>query len=278
MLPLGVRALGVVVVLAVVGVAAVWLFQRRLIYLPSSGRVPAPADVGLPGAEAVRITTEDGLELAGWFVPPATGRLPAPAVLVCPGNAGNRAGRAPLAAALSEAGLGVLLLDYRGYGGNPGTPSEAGLLADARAARDVLAARDEVDPGRLLYFGESLGAGVATALALEQPPAALVLRSPFTSLADVGRLHYPFLPVTTLLRDRYPVAEQVARYRGPLLVLAGTDDEIVPPEQSRRVADAAPGPVRFALLEGSHNDHALLDGGPLIDELLAFFREAGVVT
>jgi fermentation-respiration switch protein FrsA (DUF1100 family) len=104
-------------------------------------------------------------------------------VLVFNGNGGNRAHRAPLAAALSRSGLAVLLFDYRGYGGNPGAPTEPGLLADARAARAYLASRPGVDPGRLVYLGESLGAAVAVALAVEVPPLALVLRSPFTSLA-----------------------------------------------------------------------------------------------
>ncbi len=262
-----------IVVIALVVVAAAWLFQRQLIYLPS-GRVPPPASVGLPDAEPVQIVTADGLDLGGWFVPAMTAG-PAPAVLVCNGNAGNRAGRAPLAVALSEAGLGVLLFDYRGYGGNPGSPSERGLLADARAARDALAGRPDVDQERLVYFGESLGAGVATALAVEEPPAALVLRSPFSSLADVGRVHYPFLPVAPLLRDRYPVAEQAATYAGPLLVLAGADDQIVPAEQSRQVADVAGG--HFVLIEdASHNDRALLDGRRLLGEVTSFLRAAGV--
>jgi fermentation-respiration switch protein FrsA (DUF1100 family) len=268
-----VRVVAVVGVLAIALLASAWLLQRRLIYLPSGG-IPAP----LPGAQPVRFTTVDGVELAGWFVPPAGGDGPAGAVLVCNGNAGNRAARAPLAAALSDRGLGVLLFDYRGFGGQAGSPSESGLLADARAARDVLAARAEVDPERLVYFGESLGAGVATALAAERPPAALVLRSPFPSLAAVGRLHYPFLPVAPLLRDRYPVARQVARYEGPLLVIAGAQDEIVPPELSRQVADAAAGPTHFVLLEGNHNDRALLDGEPLLTELGDFLRQAGVLT
>ncbi|MGH3563545.1 MAG: alpha/beta hydrolase, partial [Mycobacterium sp.] len=174
--------------------------QRRLIYFPSRDPVPPAASV-LPGGEDVILETDDGIRLGAWYIPaPSRG----PAVLICNGNAGDRMMRVPLAAALSRAGLSVLLFDYRGYGGNPGSPSEHGLAADARAARAFLAAHPEVDPHRIAYFGESLGAAVAVRLALESPPAALVLRSPFTSLADVGRLHYPWLPVGTLLVDRYP--------------------------------------------------------------------------
>jgi fermentation-respiration switch protein FrsA (DUF1100 family) len=258
--------------LTVLVMSGTWAFQRNLIYLPSAA-LPAPAAAGLPSAQTVTLHTDDGLTLEAWFVPPS-GPRPAPAVLVCGGNGGNRSGRARLGAALAREGFGVLLLDYRGYGGNPGAPSERGLLSDARAGRAFLAARPDVDPRRLAYFGESLGAGVAAALAVEQPPAALILRSPFTSLADVGRLHYPHLPMA-LLRDRYPVEQQVAAYGGPLLVVTGDADEVIPADQSRRVAEAAAGPARFVLMPGlGHNDPVFLDGELFLAELRTFLTEA----
>ena len=200
---------------------------------------------------------------------------PGPAVLVCNGNGGDRSMRVALAAALSRLGLAVLLFDYRGYGGNPGSPSEEGLAADARAALGYLAGRPEVDPGRVVYFGESLGAAVALRLAVERPPAALVLRSPFASLAEVGRRHYPFLPVSLLLRDRYDSAARVGRLMAPLLVVAGGRDRIVPAAHSRRLFAAAPRPKRLVVLDGAgHNDHDLLAGPRLLEELSAFL--AGV--
>ena len=167
--------------------------QRRLIYFPSPGPVPSAATL-LPGGRDVVLDTEDGKRLGAWYLP-ATGGQPGPAVVVFNGNGGDRSGRAQLAVGLSRLGMSVLLFDYRGYGGNPGPPSEKGLAADARAAQAWLAAQPEVDPDRIVYFGESLGAAVAIGLAMERPPAALVLRSPFTSLAEVGRVHYPWLPV-----------------------------------------------------------------------------------
>ncbi|HEX2159990.1 MAG TPA: alpha/beta hydrolase, partial [Actinomycetes bacterium] len=211
----------VVVAVLAASVGLLWAFQRHLIYLPSPGPVPPAASV-LPGAEDVSFQTADGLRLRGWFVPPVGGaRPPGPAVLVCNGNGGDRSMRAALAVALSRLGLAVLLFDYRGYGGNPGSPTEAGLAADARAALGYLAGRPEVDPERVVYFGESLGAAVALRLATERPPAALVLRSPFASLAEVGRRHYPMLPVSLLLRDRYDAAALAGRLTAPLLVVAG---------------------------------------------------------
>jgi fermentation-respiration switch protein FrsA (DUF1100 family) len=254
----------------------IWSQQRRLIYFPWPDRLPAASSV-LTGSQEVVVATEDGIHLGGWFMPAQGGR-PAPAVLVCNGNGGNRALRAPLATALSRAGLSVLLFDYRGYGGNPGRPSEDGLAADARAAQAWLAARPEVDPDRIAYFGESLGAAVALRLAVERPPAALILRSPFTSLTDVGRLHYPWLPVKWLLTDRYGSAARVAQLTVPLLVIAGERDQIVPSALSRRLYDAASAPKRFVLVPGAdHNDAALLDGPRTVGETLRFLTQTAVL-
>ena len=276
----GITLLVVVAVLAA-SLGLLWLFQRRLLYFPTPGPVPPAASV-LPGAEDVTFDTADGLRLAGWFVP-ATPGGPAdrvgrarPAVLVCNGNGGDRSMRAPLAAALSRMGLAVLLFDYRGYGGNPGHPTEEGLAADARAALGYLAGRPEVDPERVIYFGESLGAAVALRLATERPPAALVLRSPFASLAEVGRRHYPVLPVSLLLRDRYDSAALAGRLDAPLLVVAGGRDQIVPASHSRRLFDAAPQPKRLVVLDGAdHNDDELLAGPRLLAELRTFLDGVG---
>ena len=250
-----------------------WLFQRWLIYFPLTHDVPPVATV-LPGSHEVSFETEDGLRLKGWFVPARRDRSRGAAVLVFNGNAGNRSFRAPLAERLSQVGLSVLLFDYRGYGGNPGRPSEAGLMADARAARAYLTSRDDLDPDRIVYFGESLGAALAVSLAVGHPPRALILRSPFTSLVDVARLHYPFLPVRSLLVDRYPCIERIGRVSSPLLVIAGQRDRIVPAAQSRELYEAAPEPKRLVLIPGvGHNDPELLDGTRLIEEVVRFLEE-----
>lgn len=271
------KLLGLILVVAAVFLTVLWLGQRRLIYFPQAPPVPA-ATVVAPRAEDVSFETEDGLELHGWFFPSEQASNGG-AVLVFPGNAGSREFRVPLAVGFSPHGLSVLLVDYRGYGGNPGSPTETGLVRDARAARAWLASRPDVDPERIVYFGESLGAAVAVALAAEQPPAALVLRSPFSSLVDVGRVHYPWLPVGLLLRDRYPAIEQIRGIQCPLLVIAGESDWIVPAKLSRRLFEAAGCPAkRFVSIPGAgHNDPRLAAGGAMIEETVEFLSEtAGV--
>jgi uncharacterized protein len=171
----------------------------------------------------------------------------------------------------------VLLFDYRGYGGNPGSPSEKGLAADARAALAWLVAQPEVDQDNIVYFGESLGAAVAIGLATEHPPAALVLRSPFTSLAEVGRVHYPWLPIGRLLIDRYPSIDRIGSLTAPLLVIAGDRDDIVPESLSKKLYEAAPDPKRYQLVPGAnHNDPELIDDPRLIEAVGRFLSEAGV--
>lgn len=249
--------------------ALLWVGQRRMIYLPF-GNVPPAASSGLPGAEDVTFTTDDGLTLHGWFVPAAS--TPARfTMIVFNGNAGHRGMRASLAAAFAEHGVATLLFDYRGYGDNAGSPSEDGLARDARAAWVYLTTRTDVDTGRVVFFGESLGAAVAVRLATETRPLALALRSPFTSLTDIGRHHYPFLPVRWMLRDRYPSLERAGGVSCPTLVIAGDRDSIIPIEQSRRLYAAIGTEKRLVVIPGAdHNDEALFDGPELIRAVLDF--------
>jgi uncharacterized protein len=244
-------------------VLVLWMFQRRLIYLP---------DRSIPGAEGiedVEFEGADGALLTAWLVP--AGGVATATVVVFPGNAGNRAARVPLADALSRRGLDVVLVDYRGYGGNPGSPNEQQLVADGTALIDRLATHTE---SPLIYLGESLGAGVAVSVAVERPPAALILRSPFSSLAAVASVHYPWLPLDALLWDRYPVVETVTTLDVPMLVILGTGDGIVPPDQSRAVFDAAVGTKRLLSIEGAdHNDFALLAGDRVVDGIVRFIDE-----
>ncbi|MCL1587048.1 MAG: alpha/beta hydrolase [Actinomycetia bacterium] len=267
----------IVKILAVVGTSLVavgglfWTAQRRFIYFPTQA-VGAASTVSADAEEAT-FTTDDGLTLTAWWIP-ASDTPNGSTILAFHGNGGNREDRAPLAQAFTERGYGVLLMDYRGYGGNPGSPSEEGFLLDADAAVVYLESRPEVDPAKLIYFGESLGAGVAIAVAQEHPPSALVLRSPFTSLPDVAKSHYPFLPTDLLLRDRYPNIDTIATLDVPTLVIAGSQDTIVPFSQSKELYEAAIGPKAFITIEGAdHNDAALSHGPQMIEEVVSFLHE-----
>lgn len=257
--------------------ALIWIFQRRMMYFPF-GSVPSPRAVGVPRAEEVELRTQDGLVLGAWFVPAENG--PARAiVLVFNGNAGNRSYRASLAAALARARLSVLLFDYRGYGGNPGSPTEAGFLSDARAALSYLQKRAGTDHAPIVYFGESLGTAVAVALAVEQHPAGLILRSPFTSMVDVGRHHYPLLPVSALLWDRHEVMGRIARVHCPVLIIAGDSDRVIPLELTLRVHQAAVDPKRLVVIAGAdHNDEVLFTGDRLISEVVQFVGTLGAIS
>jgi fermentation-respiration switch protein FrsA (DUF1100 family) len=270
LLELALKSVALIALALLILTAIMYANQRNALYFPW----PDPPETPPSGVLAIEVETDDGLRLGAWLVPARTGDLgPGPAVLVCNGNAGYRAHRFPLATALADRGYHVLLFDYRGYAGNPGSPTEDGLRTDARAAARALAARPEVDPERMAYFGESLGASVCGGLAAELASAALILRSPFPSTVAIGRHHYPYLPVIApLVWDRYSLAQQLAdEVRVPLLVLVGTHDEIVPPTLSREVYEAAADPKRIVELDAAHhNDEALLAGEQLLAELDAF--------
>lgn len=252
------------VVLLVLGLF--WTFQRSLVYFPDPA-APGPVEEVLPGARELALRTDDGLDLTAWFLPadPLTDRELA--VLYAPGNGGHRAGRAGIARELADRGFSVLLLDYRGFGGNPGSPTEDGVAADADAAVRALA--DEgFPPGQTIYLGESLGSGVVARLQADRPPAGVVLRSPFTELAAVGSHHYPFLPVGLLLRDRFPVSAHLAEGTVPVTVVRGTDDSVVPTALSAEVAQVARARgtlVEEVVLERVDHNNPEMFGPPLAD-------------
>ena len=252
-------------------VALLWFGQRSLIYFPMSD-VRSPGEYGLPHAEPVAFETEDGLRLEGWFVP-AAGPPSGYTAVVFNGNAGHRGYRAELARRFAARGVATLLFDYRGYGGNPGLPSEQGLARDARAALACLRQRADVDRARIVYFGESLGAAVAVTLAADDPPAALVLRSPFASLEEMARVHFRGLPARWLLRDHYLSIDRIGAVRSPVLVIAGDADRVVPIEQSVALHEAAHDPKRLVVIEGAdHNDDALAFGAEVVQAVVELLR------
>lgn len=262
-------------ILVLVGLAVGMLtaIQRQLIYFPDSTAVP-PAGDAIPGARDITLRTSDGLSLGAWFVPASRPSDLHLAVLVAPGNGGNRSGRVRLATELSRRGLAVLLMDYRGYGGNPGSPSEAGLARDAMAAAEALDGLG-YPADRTILFGESLGTGVVAALQARRTPAGMVLRSPFTALADVGAHHYPWLPVRLLLEDRFEVAERLAASRVPVTVVYGDRDSVVPPRLSARAADAATSLVERVVIRGADHNDPVMFGPRVADAVARLARSVG---
>jgi pimeloyl-ACP methyl ester carboxylesterase len=228
-----------------------------LLYFPSRAIVQTPALAALDYRELV-FETEDRERLFGWWVAARAELLGH--LLLCHGNAGNVGDRVLHAELLTGAGFDVLLFDYRGYGRSSGQPSEEGTYRDARAARACLLEQTDVDPGRVFYLGESLGGTVSVNLALEHPPAGLVLVSAFTSVRELVRVHYPFLPAS-VVPDVYPTVQRIPELRAPLLLLHGDRDEIVPLSQCQALFAAAPEPKRMDILADVGHDDVLERAG-----------------
>lgn len=243
---------------------------NALLYLPSRDVVCTPADAGLTFRE-LELPTDDGERLHGWSVQPRAPTLGH--VLLFHGNGGNIGDRVLLAALLSDAGFGVLLFDPRGYGRSSGRANERGTYRDARAALAALLREPGVERARVLYFGESLGAAMALEIALEHPPAGVVLLSAFTSVRDMARLHYRIIP-RALVPDAYPSLRRVRELRAPLLVLHGADDMLVPCEQGRALFDAAAEPKRLSIVPGvGHNDIVTVAGRELVEQVASWWTE-----
>ncbi len=245
---------------AVYLVMAGWLYfnQRGILYIPYATQ-PSPAEAGFPDMDVVEFETADGLTLYGWYKQAVGDK---PTVVYFHGNAGNLLNHSWIARPLLDAGYGVLLVEYRGFGGNPGLPGEAGLYQDARAGFAFLRAEGVSDEGVVLY-GESLGAGVAVQIAQGRPLKTLVLEAPFTSLPEVGARHYPYLPVRLLSRDRYDNLAKIVHVEAPLIVVHGDDDEVVPHDMGQRLLAAAETRTFEITLPGANHgnvhDHGAAD-------------------
>jgi fermentation-respiration switch protein FrsA (DUF1100 family) len=230
--------------------ALMYVMQRSLQYFPETARTP-PAQAGLPQAEELTLDTADGERVIAWHVPASERR---PVVLYFHGNGGSLRMRADRFRALSADGTGLVALSYRGYAGSTGSPTEAGLIADAEAAYRF--ARERYGADRIVLWGESLGTGVAVAIAAKHPVARVLLQSPFTSAADVGAAAYPFLPVHWLMKDPFYSDRRIGDVTAPVLVLHGAMDRVVPIASGERLYAMIRAPKRFARIErAGHNDH-----------------------
>ena len=261
---------GLVVAGYVALVGGMYTFQRSLLYVPSQS-VPSPAESGVPEMTVVELETADGLRLMSWYRPAAEGRE---TLVYFHGNGGHIGYRGTKVRPYLDAGYGMLLVSYRGYGGNPGSPTEDGLYADGRAAMVFLAA-EGVEPAQTVVYGESLGTGVAVQMALDQaqsgkPLSAVVLEAPFTSTVDAGANHYPWLPVRWLMKDRFDSQSKIAGIQAPLLVVHGGRDRVVPFGLGEALYATAVAPKESLWIpEAGHND---LEAFGATEKVLEFIK------
>ena len=246
---------GLVVAGYVALVGGMYTFQRNLLYIPSQS-VPSPAESGVPEMTVVELETADGLRLMSWSQPATDDRI---TIVYFHGNGGHIGYRGGKVRPYLDAGYGMLLVSYRGYGGNPGSPTEDGLYADGHAAMAFLAEQG-VAPGQTVVYGESLGTGVAVQIALDQaragtPVAAVVLEAPFTSTVDAGSNHYPWLPVRWLMKDRFDSLSKIAGIQAPLLIIHGGRDRVVPFRLGKALYAEAVAPKESLWIpDAGHND------------------------
>ncbi len=243
-------------------VVAVYFYQSWLLYFP---HVPTrqleatPADLGL-AYEDVTVQTQDGVQLHGWYVPPAQVTEASLTVLFFHGNAGNISHRLERLTLLHDLGLGVLMIDYRGYGRSEGHPSEHGTYRDAQAGWTYLTGQRGIDADRIIIFGHSLGGAVAAELASRYRPRALVVEASFISVPEVAADHYPWLPVRWLARFRYDVRASLGQVRSPVLIVHGRADEVIPFHHGEALFAAAQEPKQFLEIDGDHDRGFIVTG------------------
>lgn len=265
-------ALSLVAIATLVAVAAIAgarVIEQSLMYYPARDRVP-PHEAGLVGVEEVEIATDDGAVVLAWWAKAHPGQ---PTLLYFHGNGGSLYNRAERIRRYMEAGRGVFMMTYRGYGGSTGKPSERANVADGKRAYDTLIARG-VRAADIIIYGESLGTGVAVQVAVEKPAAGLILDAPYTSILDVARLHYPYLPAGIFLRDRYETANYIARLDMPMLIVHGEADEVIPVGMGRALYAMARAPKELVTVPGAgHSDHGLFGSYDAIQAWIERLRQ-----
>jgi fermentation-respiration switch protein FrsA (DUF1100 family) len=254
---------------AVIGLAfyavlatVLYVAQRSLMYFPDTAHV-VPAEAGLPEAEEVPLTEADGVHVTAWHVPPRDAK---PVIVYFHGNGGALRFRVARFRRLIADGVGLVALEYRGYGGSAGSPSEQGLIADAQAAYRFAAGR--YPSQQLVLWGESLGSGVAIALAAERPVGRMIVEAPFTSAVALGARHYWYLPVSLLMKDQFRSDLRISNVTAPVMIMHGVHDRVVPYAMGEQLFDLANKPKHFVrFLDGGHED---LDDNGALDAVARF--------
>ncbi|MCP4580212.1 MAG: alpha/beta hydrolase [candidate division Zixibacteria bacterium] len=239
-----------------------------MVYIPHRDITMLPSDVGL-SFDDVRMTTSDGGEINGWFIPAENQNK---VLLFCHGNAGNISHRIESLQIFNKLGLSTFIFDYRGYGKSEGKPTEKGTYLDAEAAWNYLINEKQIKPEDIVIFGRSLGGSVASWLAKEKSPSALILESAFTSIPDIAGELYPIFPVRLLSRFQYDTKEYVASARCPVLIIHSRKDELIPYHHGETLFNSANDPKEFLEITGGHNDGFILSGKLYEDGLAGFIN------
>ncbi len=237
------------IVVYAVAALGMYVFQRKLQY-HTENKGLTPQSVGIIGASVETLTTADGEKIFLWHAPAKAGM---PTILYFQGNAGEIGDRPLRFNYYHSRGFGVAYLSYRGFGGSSGSPSEAGLIADANAAYDWLTAKG-VEPGRIALLGESLGSGVAVQLAAKREVGAVALEAPYTSTVEVAAKIYWWLPVHALMKDQFKSIDFIAAVVAPLLIIHGEADGLIPVEYGKRLFAAANQPKELEIVQGFGHD------------------------
>ena len=245
-----------------------YLFQPKFIYFPRSEIDYTPDMAGLP-YEDIYFKTEDDILLNGWFIPVEDAKN---TLLFFHGNAGNISHRLESLKIFHEIGLSVFIIDYRGYGQSQGTSSEHGTYRDAEAAWKFLTNTRGITESEIIIFGRSMGGAVATWLAGKHTPNLLILESTFTSIADVAKHYYPYLPTHLLTRIKYASVDRIEDIHSPILISHSQTDEIIPYKYGRELFEKAQAPKIFLELKGGHNDGFITTGPSYIQGLENFIR------
>lgn len=236
--------------------------EYKSLYYPFRSIQATPEEIDLD-YEDVILTTKDGVQLNGWFIPSDTPRA---TILFSHGNGGNIGHRLEKLKMLNDLSLNVLIYDYRGYGRSKGKPSEGGLYLDAEAAYEYLVSEKKIRSDRIIAYGESLGGAVAVDLAVRHNSGAVIIEEGFTSVKDMAKKIFPFIP-SFIYKSSYNSLEKIKSVKVPKLIFHSADDEIVPFEQGQRLFDNASEPKKFVQLQGGHNDAFLVSRDIFISEI-----------
>lgn len=248
--------------------AYLYIEQERLLFVPTT--TPADISKAPSSVEVITVPTEDGLELSAWWQPPPSEE--ADIIIFFHGNAGNLEDRLDKLPYLIDKGYGVLLAEYRGYGGNEGIPSEENLYIDARAHLDWLMDTKDIGPERFVIYGESLGSGVATQMATEYDAKALVLDVPFNNVPEVGKYYYPYIiGMDLMVRNKFANDQKIADIDMPVFIGTAGLDTVVPNSLGKKLFDLAREPKKH--VNYPEATHIVLPEHGFYDDMQAFLQQ-----